>query len=135
MRDKSPSVVTIVAYLPPPVKGVVRTTQFSRRVQQKRYRLPRLSESEILTQFDEPKPLGRHIGELFEFRYNSGDIAVKGGVWTLEVEISDKESDARNRAQVRAVAGSGFVISLESAVKAFDDLFEGTVFFGNRVIV
>ena len=54
---------------------------------------------------------------------------------TEEIEISGEKVNKVNRANFRTEAASGSVITLESTVKAFDDLFKGTVFSGNRVIV
>jgi hypothetical protein len=52
-----------------------------------------MADSEILAEFDKSKPLGGHIGKVMEFGDDSGNVAVKGGMGTEEVEISDEESD------------------------------------------
>ena len=83
---------------------------------QKRYKSSSLIDDKILTEFDEFKPFGRHIGERIKIRNDSGDITVKSGMRTEEVEISDKESDGGNSAKVGGKAGS-------RNKKNFDEIF------------
>ena len=56
---------------------------------------------------------GRHIRKGFKFGNDDRDIAVKSGMRAKEIEISDKERNARNSALVSAVTGSRFVISFD----------------------
>ena len=54
---------------------------------------------------------------------------------TKEIEVSGEKVNKINGADFRTKTAGSVVITLESTVKAFNDLFEGTVFFGNGVIV
>ena len=70
-----------------------------------------------------------------EFRNNSRNVTVKSGMRTEKVKIGDKKSNAGNSSKVCTISCSGLVISFESAVEAFDNLFKWTVFFRDRVVV
>ena len=54
---------------------------------------------------------------------------------TKEIEIGGEKVNKVNGANLRAEAAGSRVITLESTVKAFDDLFKGAKFSGNRVVV
>ena len=59
----------------------------------------------------------------------------KGGMRAKEIEKSGKEVNKIDRANFRAEAAGSSVVSFESAVEAFDDLLERTIFLGNGVII
>ncbi len=89
----------------------------------------------LLTQIDEELPLGRHVFSLFQHLVPVEDLISFFLVRAQEVVVSDPESDVIVRSIVVVIAAFHTVCLLVGAVETFDELLEGTEFFGYFIVI
>ena len=89
----------------------------------------------LLTQIDEELPLGRHVFSLFQHLVPVEDLISVFLVRAQEVVVSDPESDVIVRSIVVVIAAFHTVCLLVGAVETFDELLEGTEFFGYFIVI
>lgn len=88
-----------------------------------------------LGQFDQLLPFGGHIRAIFKFRDGIERFPVVIGMRAEEVVIGSKDGDMGIGADEGAVAACDAVREFEGSVEPLDDLFEPSVFFGDRILI